>query len=86
MYYQSEAQLAEDEEALEQLHQLVVETYIQDVNSVYYQVSVDKNGYKNRAKVNLPIHQMLLKSINNIQIYAYDGFLLIEAEPKKFER
>lgn len=34
VYYQSEAQLAEDEEALDLLRQLVEETYIQDVNSV----------------------------------------------------
>jgi hypothetical protein len=28
---------------------------------------------------------MLLKSIKNIEIFAYDGFLLIEADPRKFE-
>lgn len=45
----------------------------------------DEHGFQNRARVNLPIHQMLLQSIDNLEIFTYDGFLLIEADPRKFE-
>lgn len=34
-------------------------------------------------RVNLPIHSMLLMSIQDVQITPHDGFILIEAESKK---
>lgn len=56
------------------------------MNSVYNQVSIDEDGqHQDKVRVNLPIHTMLLKSIDNVQITCHDGFLLIEADPKKFE-
>lgn len=39
-----------------------------------------------KARVNLPINQMLLKSIDNITITTFDGFLLIEADPKQIKQ
>lgn len=41
--------------------------------------------HKDKVRVNLPIHTMLLKSIDNVQITIHDGFLLIEADPRKFK-
>lgn len=63
---------------------MIVEKYIDDVNSVYNKVSLDqKKGEK--LGVDLPVHTMLLKSISNVRLTTFDGFLLIEADPKKFE-
>lgn len=86
VYYQSEAQLTEDEEALNFLSNMLEKTYIEDVNKMPTQVTMDEeNDVGNRARVDIPIHQMLLKSIDNLDIHVYDGFLLIEADPRKFE-
>lgn len=53
---------------------------------MYNQVSIDEEGqHQDKVRVNLPIHTMLLKSIDNVQITCHDGFLLIEADPKKFD-
>lgn len=54
----------------------MTEKYIDDVNCVNNEVSLDK------FEVNLPVNAMLLKSIDNMQISTHDGFLLIEADPK----
>lgn len=55
----------------------MTEKYIDDVNCVNNEVSLDK------FEVNLPVNAMLLKSIDNMQISTHDGFLLIEADPKQ---
>lgn len=77
LYFQSEAELPTDDEAKENLVKLMTEKYIDDVNCVNNEVSLDK------FEVNLPVNAMLLKSIDNMQISTHDGFLLIEADPKK---
>lgn len=89
IYYQSEAELPTDDEARKSLTDLLINKYIDDVNSVYNQVSLDEetgHNQRDKVRVNLPIHTMLLKSIDNVQISIHDGFLLIEADPKKFDK
>ena len=77
LYFQSETELPTDIEAKTKLINLITEKYVDDVNCVNNKVSLDQ------FQVNLPVNAMLLKSIDNMQISTHDGFLLIEADPKK---
>lgn len=89
LYFQSENEFEADSEAQAQLLEFLLNKYIEDVNSVNTHVEMDKEQSeerKGKARVNLPINQMLLKSIDNITISTFDGFLLIEADPKQIKQ
>ena len=86
LYFQSENDFEADDEAKAEMLEFLTNKYVQDVNSVNTHVEMDKEqseDRKGKTRVNLPINQMLLKSIDNITISCFDGFLLIEADPKK---